>query len=653
MKDWQNILTPPDGTEAPLRLFYLLRKRGQTILYLPENRKLADATLRLYPAQTWLARKLVQIVSWFISIRGPVLNEVVTIPVSPKSPFGAFLMRLVAGSDDVPLFGVLGGNSKTPGRRYTVLLFDADYQPRVVVKMGISPKARQLIQAEQDFFFPQCPQFLGLPEALDKYDGVDAKAIAYRYVEGTSPTHEQQEGIEKLLESWISDRELVPLSDLPIWKELETLRRDRPGLEPVFQDLQEARVRPVLFHGDFASWNMRKSSSAKEGDWVVLDWERNCRTGIPAWDWFHYIIQYNTLVLRARPERTLADLEALWKSPAFLSYARRTGIEKIVKELTLIYLLYLIRFFAPRDNTLAVHLLLEKFRQTYFQDLAFPVVPLKISVITPSYRQLPWLKLCVASVEDQQGVSVEHIIQDAQSGPELDDWVRRYSKAHLYVEADSGMYDAINRGFARATGDIVCWLNSDEQYLEDALAKVARYFEAHPEVDVLFGDALLIGNTGSLLSYRKAIFPDQMHVQLSHLNVLSCATFVRRSILERGYVLDTRWKAIADAVWIVDLLKAGFPMAVFNEPLAVFTITDKNLGQTSLALTEAERWQQETSPRMRWLRPFFVGRHRLAKFIHGAYWPRSISIRLYTLDNPERRSERDASFLGFKWPHSD
>jgi len=95
MKDWQNILTPPDGTEAPLRLFYLLRKRGQTILYLPENRKLADATLRLYPAQTWLARKLVQIVSWFISIRGPVLNEVVTIPVSPKSPFGAFLMRLV------------------------------------------------------------------------------------------------------------------------------------------------------------------------------------------------------------------------------------------------------------------------------------------------------------------------------------------------------------------------------------------------------------------------------------------------------------------------------------------------------------------------------------------------------------------------------
>ena len=51
------------------------------------------------------------------------------------------------------------------------------------------------------------------------------------------------------------------------------------------------------------------------------------------------------------------------------------------------------------------------------------------------------------------------------------------------------MYDAINRGFARASGDIVCWLNSDEQYLEGTLAKVADYFETHPDIDVLFGDA--------------------------------------------------------------------------------------------------------------------------------------------------------------------
>ena len=277
---------------------------------------------------------------------------------------------------------------------------------------------------------------------------------------------------------------------------------------------------------------------------------------------------------------------------------------------------------------------------------------LKISVVTPSYKQLPWLKLCVASVADQQGVNVEHIIQDAQSGPELEEWVTKKSNARLFVECDTGMYDAINRGFARATGDIVCWLNSDEQYLPGSLAKVARFFETHPDIDALFGDALLIGNSGNLLSYRRTVFPNLRHIQASHLNVLSCATFVRRSVLDRGFDLDTRWKAIADAVWVADMLKARIPMAVMNEPLSVFTITDQNLGQTSLAFNESEVWQQETSSTSLWLRPYFVIRHRLTKLFRGAYWPRAVSTSVYTLASPESRLLLHARHLGFRWPRS-
>ena len=93
------------------------------------------------------------------------------------------------------------------------------------------------------------------------------------------------------------------------------------------------------------------------------------------------------------------------------------------------------------------------------------ICPLKFTIVTPSFRQLNWLKLCAASVDDQQGVEVEHLIQDAQSGPELAQWVRDHSRARLFVESDTGMYDAINRGFRKATGDIVAWLNCDEQYL--------------------------------------------------------------------------------------------------------------------------------------------------------------------------------------------
>ena len=53
------------------------------------------------------------------------------------------------------------------------------------------------------------------------------------------------------------------------------------------------------------------------------------------------------------------------------------------------------------------------------------------------------------------------------------------------------MYDAINRGFAKASGDILAWLNCDEQYLPGALAKVADHFARHPRTDILFGDIIL------------------------------------------------------------------------------------------------------------------------------------------------------------------
>ena len=164
---------------------------------------------------------------------------------------------------------------------------------------------------------------------------------------------------------------------------------------------------------------------------------------------------------------------------------------------------------------------------------------MKISVITPSYKQLRWLKLCAASVADQRGVEVEHIIQDAQTGQELIDWITTHSSAKLIVEKDSGMYDAINRGFLKSTGEIVAWLNCDEQYLPGALAKVAAFFEQHPEVDVLFGDSVLLDAQGEILSYAApyATRPP-LHAQLRYV----CASLSDRARfpLEYGFYLYFR-----------------------------------------------------------------------------------------------------------------
>jgi len=278
---------------------------------------------------------------------------------------------------------------------------------------------------------------------------------------------------------------------------------------------------------------------------------------------------------------------------------------------------------------------------------------MKISIITPCFKQLEWLRLCAASVADQEGVPFEHIIQDAGSGPELLEWAGKQEKAKVFSEPDSGMYDAINRGFRRSEGEIVAWLNCDEQYLPGALAKVAKFFGEHPEVDVLFGDALLIDEAGAILSYRRAVLPTLMHTRVSHLGTLSCATFVRSSVLQKGLFLKTEWKTIADAVWVADFLTAKLRMATIPEPLAAFTITATNLGQSNLARSESELWRGSAPKWMRSLKPWLVLHYRVRKFLGGAYKLRQVTTRLYTLDSPQERVEVNSPRLGFGWARAE
>ena len=276
---------------------------------------------------------------------------------------------------------------------------------------------------------------------------------------------------------------------------------------------------------------------------------------------------------------------------------------------------------------------------------------MKVSIVTPSLRQLPWLKLCVASVADQVGVEIEHIVQDAGTGTDLSVWAGLQPNLRLFVEPDVGMYDAINRGLRRATGEICAYLNCDEQYLPGALGKVAKFFAAHPEVDVLFGDVVLVDKEGTPLSYRRTVLPTLRHVRHAHLNTPTCSTFFRRKVLDRGFYFDTQWKAIGDAIWVERLLNDKIIMATIREPLAVFTFTGKNLGETAVSRSEALKWKDDTRGN-RLNRVTAVLWHRLRKALAGAYRRRYLEIDIFTLQFPERRQRRTGKQVGFRWPSS-
>jgi glycosyltransferase involved in cell wall biosynthesis len=270
-----------------------------------------------------------------------------------------------------------------------------------------------------------------------------------------------------------------------------------------------------------------------------------------------------------------------------------------------------------------------------------------ISVITPSFKQLEWLKLCAESVTDQVNVEKEHIIQDAGTGPEVEAWAAKRPSLKLYVEKDAGMYDAINRGLRRASGDICAYLNCDEQYLPNTLGKVDKFFAAHPEIDVLFGDVILINPQGRPISYRRTVLPSPLHLRRAPLNTATCATFFRRRLLGRGFYFDPEWKSAGDAVWMESLLRAKVPMAVLHQPLAVFTQTGQNLGANEIAYSEMLR-RRGPAGSARVSAAAVILWHRLRKALAGAYWPRRVEIEIFTPDSPKQR-KRIAASVGFGW----
>ena len=272
----------------------------------------------------------------------------------------------------------------------------------------------------------------------------------------------------------------------------------------------------------------------------------------------------------------------------------------------------------------------------------------RFSIVTPSYRSSVWLRLCVASVADQ-AVESEHIVQDAGSDDGTLDWVQKDSRVKVFVEKDQGMYDAVNRGLRRASGEILAYLNCDEQYLPGALRAVSGFFEAQPEIDVLFGDVVMVDAKGGYTRHRKMQVPLKYHTWTCHLSTLSCAMFFRRRIVfEEGQFFDSQLRDVGDGEWMVRLLGRGIKMATLRKFTSVFTLTGGNMSAGENARREARDLYSSAPRWARRLKPILIMHHRLRRLAGGMYLQEPFGYEIYTQSSPEMRQRFEVEFPRYR-----
>lgn len=275
---------------------------------------------------------------------------------------------------------------------------------------------------------------------------------------------------------------------------------------------------------------------------------------------------------------------------------------------------------------------------------------IEFSVATPTRNALAKLKRCVGSVRAQKGHVVEHLIQDALSTDGTQQWVEEQTDLDARSENDSGMYDAINRAWARAQGNYLSWLNADEQYLPDALTVVADFFEQHPTVDVVFGDYLVTHASGHPVAQRQEIPFRSFYVKNGFLNAQSCTLFFRRRLLESGRLrFDTRYRYAGDKDLLLRLHADGARIAHIPVYLALFGVDGTNLSGTGRAAEESEEIRlAHGAMRSKPLRLIASLGRRLERFAIGAYVPRDITYR-YAVDEVPNYREFSARRLGGRY----
>lgn len=173
---------------------------------------------------------------------------------------------------------------------------------------------------------------------------------------------------------------------------------------------------------------------------------------------------------------------------------------------------------------------------------------MKISVVTVCFNHARFIRDCLRSVLEQGYPDLEYIVIDGGSTDGSREIIEEYAdRLHYWVsEPDGGQTDAIAKGFAHATGDVMCWINSDDQLEPGSLQAVADFFRHHPKADVVTGDHIKMREDGTPIKLHRDLPFNRFLWFRTYNYAAQTSTFWKRSLYEKVGGMDRQFNVGMD-----------------------------------------------------------------------------------------------------------
>ncbi|MEI8226790.1 MAG: glycosyltransferase family 2 protein [Planctomycetota bacterium] len=216
---------------------------------------------------------------------------------------------------------------------------------------------------------------------------------------------------------------------------------------------------------------------------------------------------------------------------------------------------------------------------------------LRITVVTPSFNQAQYLEETIQSVLQQRDDIDEYFVIDGGSRDASADIIRKYEDRIDYwvSERDNGQADAIHKGFSRATGDILFWVNSDDVMAPGAAARVRRAFEMHPEWDVLTGYSVFVNHASRITAVNCTPKESKWWASQGVLHVCQQTCYFTKSLYDRVGGIDVSLHCALDTELWLRFFEADARWGHLSAVLGGFRLHGEMKGVTWTDSYERER----------------------------------------------------------------